>query len=119
MPSPCYPGVSLFNVVVFQTGIIVLAVIVSGRRVKREDFDTEHGDLIGHEVHGVATSYQNVHLESHNPVPVIIHKLEEHHSGLEGHNGGAFESLQGYGSFEGHGVDSLQVHGFDGHEGKY
>ena len=113
------PGRLTLNVVVFQTGIIVLAVIVSGRKAKREDFDTEHGDLIDHEVHGVATSYQNVHLESHNPVPVIIHKLEEHHSGLEGHNGGAFESLQGYGSFEGHGVHSLQVHGFDGHEGKY
>jgi hypothetical protein len=107
------------NVVVFQTGIIVLAVIVSAQKVEREDFDIEHGDLIDHEVHGVATSYQNVHLESHNPVPVLIHKLEEHHSGLAGHNGGTFESLQGYEHFDGHGVDSPQVHGFEGLEGKY
>jgi hypothetical protein len=99
----------------FQTGITLLAVIVSAQTVPPEDFGIEHG---GHEVHGVATSYQNVHLESHNPVPVIIHKLEDHHSGLEGHNGGAFESLQGYGHFEGPGADSLQVHGFDGYEGK-
>jgi len=97
---------------VFQAGITVLAVIVSTQKVTHEDFEIEHG---GHEVHGVATSYQNVHLESHNPVPVIIHKLEEQHSGLEGHNGGAFESLQGYGHFERPGVDGLQVHGFEGH----
>jgi len=97
---------------VFQVGITVLAVIVSAQEVTHEDFDIEHGH---HEVHGVATSYQNVHLESRNPVPVIIDKVEEHHSGLEGHNGGAFESLQGYGHFEGAGVDGLQVHGFEGH----
>jgi hypothetical protein len=109
-------GLFNHNVLVFQIGIIVLAVIVSAQKVKREDFGIEHG---GHEVHSVATSYQNVHLESHNPVPVFIDKLEEHHSGLEGHNGGAFESLQGYGHFEGPGIDSLQVHGFEGHEGKY
>jgi hypothetical protein len=103
----------------FQTGITVLAVIVSAQRVKRGELDIVPGDLGGHEVHGVATSYQNVHLESHNPVPVIIHKLEEHHSGLDGHAEGAFESLQGHGHFEGHGVDSLQLHGFEGYEGKY
>ena len=97
----------------FQTGIIVLAGIVSAQMVMAEDFDIEHG------VHGVATSYQNVHLESHNPVPVTIHKSEEHHSGFEGHIGGAFESLQGYGHFEGPGVDSLHVHGFEGHGGIY
>jgi hypothetical protein len=107
------------NVVVFQTGIIVLAVIVSAQNVEREDFDIEHGDLRGHEVHGIATSYQNVHLESHNPVPVLIHKLGEQHSGLAGHNGGAFDSLLSHGHFEGHGIDSLQVHGFEEHEGKY
>ena len=102
--------------VVFQTGIIVLAGIVSVHKVTGEEFGIEHG---GHEVHGVATSYQNVHLQSHNPVPVVIHKSEEHPSGFGGHNGGAFESLQGYGQFEGPDVDSLQVHGFEGHEGKY
>ena len=101
--------------VLFQTGIIVLAATVSAQEVTGEDFDIEHG---GHQVHGVATSYQNVHLQSHNPVPLIIHKLEGHHSGLEDHNRGAFESLQGYGQFEGPGVDGLQIHGFETHDGK-
>ena len=103
----------------FQAGVILLAVIASAQRIKRGEFDTLHGDLGGHEVHGVATSYQNEHLESHNPVPVVIPKLEEHHSGLEGHIGGAFESLQGDEHLEGYGVDSLHLHGFEGHEGKY
>jgi hypothetical protein len=106
------------TVVMFQTGITLLAVIVSAQRVKRGELDIELGDLGGHEVHGVATSYQNVHLESHNPVPVIIHKLD-HHSGLQGHAGGTFESLQGHGHFQGHGVESLQLHGFEGYEEKY
>ncbi|PSN31593.1 hypothetical protein C0J52_22465 [Blattella germanica] len=124
-------------------GITLVVVVVSSQRVKRggeelsfggdlgHDFGG-HGDLGGHhEVHGVATSYQNVHLESHNPVPVIIHKAEEHHHGLEGHHelsleghsGGGFEglghglSLEEHQGFEGHGLGGLELHGFEGHEG--
>ena len=63
-----------------------------------------HG-VAGHEVHGVATSYQNVHLESHNPVPVIVHKAEEHHD-----FGGGFEGL----GLEEHG-HGYGLHDFEGH----